>query len=96
MHVSIEGMKTSVLVKKEKKLILTDSLTYSMWFERFIRGLHNMMGDDIKPDRAVDIKLLHHMLDTLQECLDSATPLEGKKRIDDMGSALFFSWVDRK
>ena len=44
----------------------------------------------------MDIKLLHHMLDTLQECLDSATPLEGKKRIDDMGSALFFSWVDRK
>ena len=44
----------------------------------------------------MDIKLLHHMLDTLQEYLDSATLLEGKKRIDDMGSALFFSWVDGK
>ena len=48
-----------------------------------------MMGDDIKPDRAVDIKLLHHMLDTLQEYLDSATLLEGKKRIDDMGPSCF-------
>ena len=44
-----------------------------------------MIRDDIRPDIAVDIKLLHHMLDTLQERLDSATSLKERKIIADMG-----------
>ena len=59
-------MKTVVLSKEEKKLTLIDSPTYSICFERFIRGLHNRMGDDIRPDETVNIKLLHHILDRLQ------------------------------
>ena len=37
-YVSAQGMKTGVLVKEEENLILIDSPTYSMWFERFIKG----------------------------------------------------------
>ena len=61
----VEGTRTSVSTKEEKKLILTDNPTYSMWFERFVRGLHTRMGDDIKPAGAIYIKLLHRMLETL-------------------------------
>ena len=87
-HGSVEGMKTSVLAKEEKKLMLTDSPTYSLWFERFIRGMHNRMGDDIRPDKGVDIKLLHHMLNTLEECLNNTGEATGKKRIIHLGCYL--------
>ena len=84
-HGSVEGMRTSVLAKEEKKLMLTDSPTYSLWFERFIRGMHNRMGDDIRPDEGVDIELLHYMLNTLQECLDNTEDAGGRKRIIQLG-----------
>ena len=84
-HGSVEGMKTSVLAKEEKKLMLTDSPTYSLWFERFIRGMHNRMGDDIRPDEGVDIDLLHHMLNTLKHCVDNTKKVEGRIRIIQLG-----------
>ena len=58
-----------MLAKDQKKFMLTDSPTYSLWFERFIRGMHNRMGDDIRPDEGVDIDLLHGMLDILKSLL---------------------------
>ena len=44
-----------------------------------------MIGFNIRLDRAVNIELLHHILDTSQEYLDIATSLEKRKRITDMG-----------
>ena len=84
-HGSVEGMKTSVLAKEEKKLMLTDSPTYSLWFERFIRGMHNRMGDDIRPDEGIDIKLLHGMLKTLKKCMECSVGFAEQKRLVDMG-----------
>ena len=31
---------------------------YCLWFNRFIVGCHNRMGDDIRPDKAMSIELL--------------------------------------
>ena len=53
----------SVLAKDNRKLMLTDNPTYNLWFERFVRGIHNPMGDDIRQDLSVDVKVLHHMLE---------------------------------
>ena len=78
-------MRTSVLAKEESKLIPTYIPTYHMLLERFVRGSHSRMRDGIRPDRAVDIELLHHRLETLHAHLGSATLLEEKKRISDLG-----------
>ena len=84
-HGSVEGMRTSVLAKDNRKLMLTDSPTYSLWFERFVRGMHNRMGDDIRQDLEVDIKLLHHMLEKLKGKVELSSTFNQRKELVDLG-----------
>ena len=43
------------------------------------------MGDDIIPDRALDITSLYHILETLEVSLSSADSLGKRKNISDLG-----------
>ena len=82
------GYKKSALAKEETKLMLADSPTYSLWFERFIRGMHNRMGNDIWPDEGVGNNLLHHMLNTLQQYLENIDNVTGMKGSIQLGCYL--------
>ena len=54
--------KTAILSKNRIKLYVTHCSLSLIWYERFMQGLHNKMGDDVRPDLAISVKLLLSML----------------------------------
>ncbi len=58
MHANFGHADKTVMAMDDKKMHTTTVLTYSRWFERFIRGCHSCMGDQPKPDKAIEIDVL--------------------------------------
>ena len=42
----------AVMAKKTRKVFSTDCPTYGYWFERFMKGCHKRMGDEVNSDYA--------------------------------------------
>ena len=59
---SKECGNVSVMAKETKKLLATTNPVYGIWYENFMKGLHERMGDDYRPDLAISIDLLHALL----------------------------------
>jgi hypothetical protein len=67
-HASAEGYcSSSVMAKDTRKLMLTECPTYGTFYELFSRGCHKRMGDIIKPDRALSLSVLHHVLGQVEK-----------------------------
>lgn len=66
-HASVRGQEAVVMAKGTQKLLVTRCPTYGDWFERFVKGMHKRMGDDVRPDRA----LSHNILVEIMKDLDS-------------------------
>ena len=52
----------TVMARDISKLFVSNSPTYGMWWEKFLSGMHNRMGDDIRPDLAISLKVMGVML----------------------------------
>jgi hypothetical protein len=79
-HASVEGYSSaSVLAKDTRKLLVTKCPTYGPWFEHFIRGCHKRMGDIVKPDRALSLEILHHILTLVDRDWENANEYEKYK-----------------
>ena len=59
VHTPLEG----VMAKDTTKIYVTQCPTYSLWFERFTRGLHVRMGDDRRPDSAISVRLMNVLME---------------------------------
>ena len=55
---SREILNQSVMAKDTVKIYGTNCPTYTMWFERFMKGLHHRMGDNRKPNTAIGSRLM--------------------------------------
>jgi hypothetical protein len=67
-HASAEGYcSSSVMAKDTRKLMLTECPTYGTFFELFSRGCHKRMGDIVKPDRALSLPILHHIMSLVEK-----------------------------
>jgi hypothetical protein len=55
-----------VMAKDTRKLTVTKCPTYSLWFEKFMRGCHKRMGEIVRPDRALSVNILLIMLSLLE------------------------------
>jgi hypothetical protein len=67
-HASAEGYcSSSVMAKDTQKIMLTECPTYGTFFELFARGCHKRMGDIIKPDRALSLSILHHIMSLIEK-----------------------------
>ena len=53
--------------KDTRKTCVTSFLSYSLWFERFIIGIHHRMGDVVYQDKAVAFEFVHKLVDGLEE-----------------------------
>jgi hypothetical protein len=60
-------MGASFIGDKGGVLVITNSETNSIWFWRFMKGMHKRMGDVWIPDRLVTIKDLTSCLEILEE-----------------------------
>ena len=61
-NASVNAASDAIMAKETHKLFATTSPVYGLWYERFMEGLHERMGDDYRPDLGISIQLLHAML----------------------------------
>ena len=50
-----------VMARDTSKLFVSNNPTYGMWWETFLSGMHNRMGDDVRPDLAISLKVMGAM-----------------------------------
>ena len=55
------------MAKDAQKLTVTKCPTHGEWFERFMLGVHKLMGDIVRPDRALSLEILHVIMVKLEE-----------------------------
>jgi len=72
-HASVEGQQATVMAKDTRKLVVTKCPTYGEFFERFTKGMHKRMGEDIRPDKAISIQLMKELSSQLEEEWESGT-----------------------
>jgi len=77
---SAQGQEAVVMAKGTQKLLVTKCPTYGNWFERFTKGTHKRMGDDIRPDQALSHKIISELMKDLDQEWDSA-PAQDKLSI---------------
>lgn len=59
---SIYTPTKGVLAKDTMKTFVTDCPSYSLWFERFVKGMHSRMGDDRRPDAAFSVPIMKEIM----------------------------------
>jgi hypothetical protein len=59
---SVHSMTRGVMAKDTIKTFVTKCPTYSLWFERFVKGMHSRMGDDRRPDAAISTEVMHAVI----------------------------------
>lgn len=59
---SIRGSEGAVVARDMVKMFHTTCPTHCDWFERYTKGMHERMGDLVKPDLAISIELMHALM----------------------------------
>jgi hypothetical protein len=59
---SVHSMTRGVMAKDTVKTFVTKCPTYSLWFERVVKGMHSRMGDDRRPDAAISTDVMHNIM----------------------------------
>ena len=65
-HASRFTLTTSVMARDTRKTYVTSCPSYSLWFERFIFGMHKRMGDVVHQDKAVTLDVVHKVIEGLE------------------------------
>jgi hypothetical protein len=66
-HALLEGQQATVMAKDTRKLVVMKCPTYGEFFERFMKGMHKRMGEDVRPDKAISIQLMKELSRQLEE-----------------------------
>lgn len=85
-NASVNGMGSSTLMGDGRKMHFTDSLTHSLWYDRFIQGCHKRMGDVIKPNLAVSVEVMQSLMHRWEKDWDSAVTIHDKLKVALLGS----------
>jgi hypothetical protein len=81
-----QGM--AVMAQGTTRTWVTDCPSYSYWFERFMRGVHKHMGEEVHSDFALSIRVLHKVLGHLDQEWSTANNMEKCKDVVEI--ACFF------
>jgi hypothetical protein len=71
----------AVLAQGTSKIFVTNCPSYSYWFERFMKGVHKRMGEEVRSDFALSVKVLHLILGNLNEKWESAGTAAKRREI---------------
>ncbi len=69
---SMLGVRTGVSSVGDGNLTLSQGITQSLWFKRFMRGCRLRMGQDRKPNLALDVRILVHMMVVFERAIEAA------------------------
>jgi hypothetical protein len=67
-----------------KVFVTTNCPSYSYWFERFMRGVHKRMGEEVRSDYALSVTLLHLILGNLDTRWREATTPTWRKEVAEI------------
>ena len=87
---SRHALTLGVLARDTMKIFVTRCPGYSLWFERFIRGMHSRMGDDRRPDAAISTEVMHEVMKRIEMDYVDADE-EGAKRYFVRAGLFFLS-----
>jgi hypothetical protein len=82
----VEGL--AVMAHQTSKVWSTDCPTYGYWFERFIKGMHKRMGEEVRSDFALSVEVIHRSLGYLNGKYVDASTVTQRKDIVEI--AFFF------
>jgi hypothetical protein len=82
----VGGLGNSVGAYERARMWISESLTHTFWFSRFMTGIHKRVGEVRKQDKLVTIDVLHKVEIILEDQWKIATKLSTKKRIAEMGA----------
>jgi hypothetical protein len=78
----------TVMAQGTTRIGVTNCPSYSYWFERFMRGAHKRMGEEVRSDYALSIHVVHKILWHLdQEWLEART-IEMRKEVVEIAMFL--------
>jgi hypothetical protein len=85
----------AVMAENTAKVWVTNCLSYSYWFERFMRGVYKRMGEMVHSDFALSIQVVHKMLGHLDDEWNKARTLVKRKEIVEIACFFYclFAWV---
>ena len=86
-YASKHTLTTSVMAQDVRKTYVTSCPSYSLWFARFMTGMHKRMGDIVKQDKTVTLDVIHRLVEGLEEDLLTELEPAAKENISD--AALF-------
>ena len=92
-HTSRYALTTSVMARYVRKTDVTSCPSYSLWFERFIVGMHKRMGDEVDQDKAVTLEVVHKLIEGLEVEYARASGDQLKESIVDMGVFILASFL---
>jgi hypothetical protein len=78
----------TVMAQSKNKVWVTNCPSYSYWFERFMRGVHKRMGEEVRSDYALSIQVLHKMMWHLDREWEEARTIEARKEVVEMAMFL--------
>jgi hypothetical protein len=82
----------AVMAQNTTKIWVTDCPSYSYWFERFMRGVHKRMGEEVPSDFALSIRVLHKILGHLNNEWNGARTMEKRKQIVEIACFLVLAF----
>ena len=92
-HASKLTLTTSVMAKDTRKTYVTSCPSYSLWFERFIVGMHKRMGDVVHQDKAVTLEVIHKLVEGLEEDYLEGKTYREKEKIADIAVFILGSFL---
>ena len=55
------------MARDVRKTYATSRPSCSLWFERFIVGMHKIIGDEVHQDKVVTLKVVHKLIEGLED-----------------------------
>ena len=68
------------------KVTLNECVTNGLWFERFAKGCLSRMGQEVRQDRAISLKIMHALMNMLESEWNSAATAAVKRKVACIGA----------
>ena len=76
---SLHTLIQDVIAKETTKTYVRDCPTYCLWFEHFVKGVHNQMGDDRHLDVAICLELMKEIMTRVEVDFQEEEKLDSEK-----------------
>ena len=92
-HTSSKNLTTSVLARDVRKIYVNSCPAYSLWFERFMIGMHKRMGDELRQDKGVTLEVIHRVMEGLEDEHVETKNDEEKRSLADIAVFVLVSFL---